>query len=225
MRHFGSFKEMEWHVINLTRRKDRWDHVHRHFHAGGFRLKRFPAVDSRTLSPSLRNPAPGECHYHEQRANFNAVACALSHAQLLTQLYENSTDPNEIFLVAEDDCVFPDAARVKDLIRAFASQTTCNVLNLGFGTLWQPTRHEQIADGLWRSTGKSILMHAYAIKRSVVKAVAHRIREGIVQLCLGHDRRNASCDVVWVFADGVVHCIPDSPAAVQLESTSDIETT
>ena len=213
---------MEWHVINLTRRRDRWEHILTHFHQCGFRLKRFPAVDSLSLPTSLRNSPPCECD-KERKSNFNAVACALSHAELLSQLSELSTNPEDVFLIAEDDCVFPDASRVTNLVHAFASQTTCNVLNLGYGPLWQPTRHEQVAHGLWRSTGKSILMHAYAVKQKVAKSIADRIRAGIVQLCLGYDRRNVSCDVVWVFAEGVVHCIPESPAAVQLQTTSDIE--
>ena len=213
---------MLWHVINLDRRKDRWQRAKTHFQECRFDIVRVSAVDAKTMPSSLRKVP---CHEdeHERRANFSAIACALSHAGLLEQLSEGTS---ETILVAEDDARFDNPEEVKRLVQNFSNQSSCGLLNLGFGEMWKPSFHEEVASGIFRCEGKSIFAHAYAVKRSFARAIATNMRQGAVHLCLGGDRRAFAADVVWVQTPGLVHCVPAHPVAHQVDAMgSDIEST
>lgn len=212
---------MHWYIINLDRRPDRWESVKAHFEACGFDFVRVSAVDAQSFPPSLRIVPPHE-PASESSANFNHIGCSLSHVGLLEQLARLEDD--DTLLIAEDDVRFLDPDLVRIMVKEFSQQTTCGMVNFGFGQEWQPVFKEQVSPHLFRCEGKSIRTHAYAVKKSFAKQIASQIREGAVRLAVGGDRRVFGCDVVWTQTPGLLHCIPEKPVALQTGSDSDIET-
>ena len=205
---------MHWHVVNLERRPERW----RTIQALDLPMTRFDAVDAKTFDSNFRNRLPHESDA-EYAANVCAVAVSMSHARLLEYLL---TLPGDVFGVMEDDCHVPDVPRLNLLVDEFCAQGVCNLVNLGVGHI-KPEEHEAISPHLRRSTGRSICTQCYLIKRDIIPAVVGVIHWGISQMIRGGDRRKYAQDVLWVFAEGVVQCIPESPAAVQSGAPSDVQ--
>jgi GR25 family glycosyltransferase involved in LPS biosynthesis len=94
-------------VINLDRRKDRWEIFLTESKNIGIPYTRFSAIDGQKLSPNdqLQRIFEGNDYYMRR----GMVACALSHMKLWTELVYSSYD---YYLILEDDITFvPDFAK------------------------------------------------------------------------------------------------------------------
>lgn len=102
-------------VINLDRRRDRWDYVSAHLRACGLqRFTRVSAVDGRALpagSLDLLSPRARELirrrqrWHHEEMHELGSVGAALSHLGLWRRLADAA---DERWLILEDDIRFED---------------------------------------------------------------------------------------------------------------------
>jgi len=87
--------------INLDRRTDRLDHIHKTL---PFYAERFSAIDAKdlTLTEEIKKLFP-EKYYQLTKSE---IACALSHYRLWKQLTQDKNSNN--YLILEDDVVFED---------------------------------------------------------------------------------------------------------------------
>jgi len=87
--------------INLDRRTDRLDHIHKTL---PFYAERFSAVDAKdlTLTEEIKKLFPEKYHQLTKAE----IACALSHYRLWKQLTQDKNSNN--YLILEDDVVFED---------------------------------------------------------------------------------------------------------------------
>lgn len=82
------------YVINLDRRRDRYNEFCRHFPSNSNIITRYSAIDGNEISNEIRTINP------------YVVGCHRSHKNILEQFVKNSTKNDELLLVFEDDVFF-----------------------------------------------------------------------------------------------------------------------
>lgn len=101
-------------VINLDRRKDRYEEFSKRTEeAMLFDVKRFEAVDGNDLvwDDKLKKLFPldvstDQKRYESHRRSPGVIGCAMSHYKLWKKMLEETTDPDEIWIIFEDDAQF-----------------------------------------------------------------------------------------------------------------------
>ena len=90
-------------VINLERRKDRFDNFKKNV-PSGFEYERFDAIDGLKLTNSAQLQRIFEGNDYQTRRG--CVGCALSHVQLYIKLINEESDDNIAYFIMEDDIEF-----------------------------------------------------------------------------------------------------------------------
>lgn len=172
-------------VINLKRRKDRWNIVHRRLLDSGFeRFERFEAVDGTNLEWNeelkkyfaLFQDDPRYFISHSNNAG--VFGCALSHIKLWEKIakYEDETE----FMIVEDDVIFEPhfAQKWTKIYNTVKEDKTWDMLFPGFGNCGSV---EQLCNKVYENVyeGSHIYVsrtHCYVIRKSAAIKLLNMIQ-------------------------------------------------
>jgi len=139
-----NFNVKKTFMINLDRRKDRWNKMMNLFKKNNInttQITRFGAIDGRTYDfslflrlftnidlTSIKNPYPS----HEFKKG--VLGCALSHYKIWTFINAHGNDDEDIFLVLEDDIKFTENFKEKynDIRNKLSNDDKWDIIFLGF---------------------------------------------------------------------------------------------
>jgi glycosyl transferase family 25 len=178
-----NIEEIPAYCISLDRRVDRWQRFMGQTVAAGLHVKRWSAVDGRTIDVekderisvfARRNIVEKTRRSHEEIDSIGAVGCALSHIALWKALLES---PSEYFLIFEDDAVVPAdfVERANVLLRSSTRLRDTSSWDVWMlGGAWKA---EQSDIDTARATGEPAvdlgrfyLIHGYVINRRAAAA-------------------------------------------------------
>jgi GR25 family glycosyltransferase involved in LPS biosynthesis len=163
-------------VINLDRRRDRWDYVSAHLRARGLqRFTRVSAVDGRALPPGSLELLTARARelirrrrrwHHEEMHELGSVGAALSHLGLWQRL---ASTEDERWLVLEDDIHIEDG--LEDVVgRALAEiPDRFDALFLGHYTDFpgcEPATEVEMRSPMIASSMRFYGLHAYVVSTS-----------------------------------------------------------
>ena len=171
-------------VINLDRRRDRWQYVSAHLRARGLQhFTRVSAVDGRALpagSLDLLSPRARELirrrrrWHHEEMHELGSVGAALSHLGLWQRLADTA---DERWLILEDDIRIEDG--LEDVVgRALAEiPDRFDALFLGHHTDFpgcEPVSEVEMRSPMIATSMRFYGLHAYVLSSSGAAALAAR---------------------------------------------------
>lgn len=153
----------EIYCVNLDRRTDRWEDAQKEFAKYDIKVKRFSAVDGKTLPMTA-----------QQIINPNEMGCLKSHVAILAETVRKNYDR---VLVFEDDIEFRNDPNVRTKQLADYLPEKWEMLYYG-GNHVRPL----IKDGsLWRAT-RTFTTSAYAITRDYAGQVVRSIKPNTRQI-------------------------------------------
>lgn len=146
-------------VINLLRRKDRWERTSKRLKNIGISPKRWNAVDAKSpdfekLYASIPNP----------KISASEAACFMSHKKLWKHIYQIGVPYAIIF---EDDIFIPDNVTKKDIVNVLDNSKGFNILFLGYCWSTMSFNIERFTKPDTKS-GTGMCLHAYVITRSAI---------------------------------------------------------
>ena len=135
---FGKKYNMKTVVVNLDRRKDRWENFIKKEEAKFLCYERFSAVDGSKLKPTEQLQRIFEGNDYNMRQGM--VGCALSHIKLAIELVQSSYD---IYCIFEDDIDFVSGFQAK--LEKILEEKDFDICYLGHH-LWKEYRSEEMYD-------------------------------------------------------------------------------
>lgn len=129
-------------VVNLARRKDRWESFNNKYQDLGFKYERFNAVDGKELIMTddiknifeIQKDFIPKRHKITHQYNVGVLGCAMSHINLWKELVNNTTDDDTCYMILEDDAFIPNDFVIKwnKIYNTVKKDSKWQLLYLGF---------------------------------------------------------------------------------------------
>lgn len=189
----SSVKRWKSYVINLDKRKDRWDHMQKFFSGG----------PQNTLFDIVRYRA----YYHER----GHLGCTLSHIGVLEDYYDSHPQQPYYFVFEDDFWVIPEKMKEwEDFLEAFMCIQDSSKWDM---ILLTPRRRDSHNDGLvsdkemltfsFERISRSLTTTGYIIKRDYIPKYLEALQESAEKLSAGSKEEYEAAtvthcaDVIW----------------------------
>lgn len=174
--------------------------------------------------------AAGATRFNAIRHRNGAIGCTMSHIRCLQMAIEN--DWESVF-ICEDDIVFSDVVKLKELLAKFGAiegELGWDVLIIGGNNM--PPYETIVATNVTTGATEEFLIRVkncqtttgYVVRRHYYAKLLENFKTGLKRLMETGDKRQYALDIYWKILQGTDNWFMLIPATVhQLDDYSDIE--